>query len=146
MKRIFENQAPIAPPTERESLVWRRLFLVAAIYNFAWGSFVVLFPEVPFRLAGMALPNYLSLFQGIGMMVMVFGYGYWLISRDPIRFGHYAWLGLAGKVLGPIGFVYACTKGELSLAFGINNIFNDVIWWVPFILFIKRFCPNPLAV
>lgn len=41
----------------------------AAIYNLAWGGFVVLYPELPFRWAGMPPPNYPEIWQCLGMVV-----------------------------------------------------------------------------
>ncbi len=43
-----------------------RLLTFAAVYNLASGGFVILFPTLPFRLAGMEPPNYTALVQGLG--------------------------------------------------------------------------------
>ena len=69
------------------------------------------------------------------MIVGVYGVGYWIAARDPIK--HYAivLVGLMGKVFGPIGFVGAVVKGTLPLSFGVMIIFNDLIWWPSFIFF-----------
>ena len=51
---------------------------IAAVYNILWGSFIVLFPSLPFQWAGMTVPNYPCLCQCIGMIVGVYGVGYWI--------------------------------------------------------------------
>jgi hypothetical protein len=46
---------------------------------------MVLFPDSIFRMAGLPPLDYPFLVSGIGMMVAVYGYGYWVISREPRR-------------------------------------------------------------
>lgn len=129
---------------ERDLLKYKRWFFAAAVYNVVWGVAVILDPVTPFRLFGAEAPNYPSLFQAIGMMVMVFAYGYWLIAKDPIRYAPYVWIGLMGKIFGPIGFVYAASKGELPWTFGITILTNDIIWWPAFIAFARKYASRPL--
>jgi hypothetical protein len=104
----------------------------AAIYNLAWGGFVVLYPELPFRWAGMPPPNYPELWQCIGMMVGVYGVAYALAARDPIRYWPIVLAGLLGKILGPIGFLHAALAGRLPWRAGWTIVSNDLIWWLPF--------------
>lgn len=122
---------------------WRLWFTAAAAYNLAWGTFAILFPTLPFTLAGMDAPNYPSLFQAIGMIVLVYGLGYWYIARDPVRFAPFVWIGLLGKTFGPIGFLFAALTGELPWAFGVTIIFNDLIWWPAFWKFALRYAGLP---
>jgi hypothetical protein len=105
----------------------------AAIYNLAWGAAVVLFPLAPFRWAGMDLPNYPELWQCIGMIVGVYGVGYWIAASDPRRHWPIVLVGLLGKILGPIGFVSAAARGTLPWVAGWTIVTNDLIWWLPFI-------------
>ncbi len=122
---------------------YRGWFYAAAVYNVVWGTAAVLAPEAFFRLAGMPPPNYPALFQCIGMMVLVYALGYFYIARDPERYGVFVWIGLLGKVFGPLGFVFALIKGELPLVFGWTIVFNDLIWWPAFIAFALKFAPPP---
>jgi hypothetical protein len=69
------------------------------------------------------------------MMVGVYAIGYWLIARDPERFGPFVYIGLAGKILGPLGFLWAACQGQLPWSFGWVNVTNDVIWLPAFIGF-----------
>jgi len=104
----------------------------AAVYNLAWGAFAILFPRVPFDWLGIEPPNYLSLWQCIGMIVGVYGVGYAIAAVDPLRHWPIVLVGLLGKILGPIGFVGAATRGELPWLAGLTIVSNDLIWWVPF--------------
>lgn len=110
-----------------------RLLMFAAVYNLTWGVLVILFPTLPFRLAGMEPPNYPALVQGIGMIVGVYGIGYALAARDPVTQWPLVLVGLLGKLLGPIGFVYAASIGEFPWVAGLTIIANDLVWWLPFI-------------
>lgn len=110
----------------------------AAAYNLVWGGFVVLFPLTMFRWLDMPLPNYPEIWQCVGMVVGVYGIGYALAARDPLRHWPIVLVGFLGKVFGPIGYLQAVFMGTLPWRFGLNNITNDVIWWVPFALILRR--------
>ncbi|WP_428389570.1 alkyl hydroperoxide reductase [Mucisphaera sp.] len=114
---------------------WMSVVLwLAAVYNLLWGGAAVLFPAVFFTAAGMEPPEYLWLWQCVGMIVGVYGIGYGCAALDPARHWPIVLVGLLGKVFGPIGFAQALWLREITPAFGINIIFNDLIWWVPFAL------------
>jgi hypothetical protein len=114
---------------------WMSVVLrVAAIYNILWGAFMVVFPLTVFRVLGMALPNYPEIWQCVGMIVGVYGVGYWIAARNPVVHWPIVLVGLLGKVLGPIGFLQAAIEGRLPWSFGLINVTNDLIWWIPFSL------------
>jgi peroxiredoxin len=118
---------------------WMKLVLAAAgFYNIVWGALVVLAPSLFFDWAGMQQPNYPELWQCIGMIVGVYGVGYWIASGDPIRHWPIVLVGLMGKVLGPLGMVKALMDGRFPLSFAWINVTNDLIWWVPFTLILIR--------
>lgn len=119
--------------------VWMTRWLrAAAIYNVFWGAWVVLFPSSYFTWVGMEPPRYPELWQCVGMIVGVYGLGYWAASRDPLRHWPIVLVGLLGKILGPIGFLQAIVKGSLPLGFGATLLTNDFIWWIPFALILWR--------
>ncbi|MFM8613048.1 MAG: alkyl hydroperoxide reductase [Actinomycetota bacterium] len=105
---------------------------LAAIYNLAFGAGAVLFPSVWFEAAGLAQPNYPSLWQCIGMIVGVYGVGYWIAARDPRTHWPIVLVGLLGKVLGPIGFLGAVVSGRVPIEAGLIIVTNDLIWWPGF--------------
>ena len=77
------------------------------------------------------------------MMVGVYGYGYYLLARDPQRYAAFIWIGLAGKTLGPIGFLYNVATGGLPWTFAWVCLFNDVIWWPAFWSFALKHADPP---
>lgn len=110
----------------------------AAIYNVLWGAFVILFPDALFDWAAIERPNYPQIWQCVGMIVGVYGLGYWWAARDPERYWPVVATGLAGKILGPLGFVYSAVNGSLPWKFGWTILTNDLIWWIPFGLILWR--------
>lgn len=118
---------------------WMKWVLaIAAIYNLAWGLFVVLWPSVPFGWIGMPPPNYLSLWQCVGMIVGVYGIGYGIAAFDPMRHWPIILVGLLGKVFGPIGFLISASRGELPWIAGLTILTNDLMWWIPFTMILAR--------
>ena len=116
--------------------VW---FYVAAVYNLVWGLLAVLFPSVMLGAVGIGDLNYPQMFQVVGMIVGVYAYGYWLLARDPVRYAKFIWIGLIGKVCGPLGFVFYAVRGDLPWSFGWTILPNDLVWWPVFILFAWRY-------
>jgi len=110
----------------------RVVLLAAAAYNIIWGVSVVLFPSLIFRWLGMEQPNYPEIWQCLGMIVGVYGLGYGIAAFDPMRHWPIVFVGLLGKLLGPIGLLQAATQGPLPWRFGLLNVTNDLIWLAPF--------------
>lgn len=118
--------------------VMRCWLIAAGIYNLAWGAAVVLFPEAPFRLLDLPAPDYIMIWQCLGMVIGVYGVGYLAASRDPLRHWPIVLVGLLGKIFGPIGFLYYAARGDLPWAAGLTILTNDLIWWYPFTKILLR--------
>ena len=117
---------------------WMSLILrIAAVYNVVWGAWVVLFPNQFFELTGMEPLNHPMIWQGMGMVIGVYGLGYWWASFDPLRHWPIVAVGFLGKIFGPLGFVMNYFTGQAPAGFGWTLITNDLIWWVPFFLILK---------
>jgi small multidrug resistance pump len=110
----------------------------AAIYNLIWGGFIIFFPNALFDFAGLPRMNYPGVWQCVGMIVGVYGIGYWVAASDPIRHWPIVLVGFIGKILGPIGFIQSLYLGVFNLKFGLTIITNDLIWWIPFFLILKK--------
>jgi len=105
---------------------------LAGAYNLLWGAFVVLLPGAAFAALGMDSPRYPAIWQCVGMIVGVYGAGYLVAARAPLRHWPIVLVGFLGKIFGPIGFVQAAWTGQLPWELGFTIITNDLIWWVPF--------------
>jgi len=113
------------------------VLLLAGVYNLVWGGIVVLAPGWSFGVLGVdpdALDAMtLAIWQCVGMIVGVYGIGYLVAARDPIRHWPIVLVGFLGKIFGPIGFAKAVFVDEIfPLRFGWTIVTNDLIWWIPF--------------
>lgn len=118
---------------------WMRGWLLAAAgYNLLFGAWAIMFPEALFLWAGTPAPNYPELWQCIGMIVGVYGIGYAIAAGDPYRHWPIVLVGFLGKIFGPIGFAQALWQGALPLKFGAILLSNDLVWWIPFALILRR--------
>lgn len=124
------------PPRTLPTPPWMRHWLLAAgLYNMIWGSAMVLAPIWTLNLLGVSPPTtelWPQLWACIGMIVGVYGLGYVIASRDPAKHWPIVLVGLLGKILGPIGFVDAATRGLLPWSMGVTILTNDLLWWIPF--------------
>ena len=112
---------------------YKNLFALAALYNISWGVIIILFPNLMFQAFEIPPINYPFLMSGIGMFVGVYGYGYWVVSKEPLKYPQLVVIGLLGKVLGPIGWAYNVYLGVIPLKTMWVNVFNDCLW-IPFFI------------
>lgn len=62
----------------------------------------------------------------------MYGLLYWEVARRPERGWLIAAVGLLGKILGPIGLAVLIANGTWPLSTIILCLTNDLIWWIPF--------------
>ena len=120
---------------------WMKIVLwLAAVYNISWGAVTIFYPSFFFTFAGMPYTNYPEIWQCVGMIVGVYGVGYAIAASNPYRHWPIIFVGLLGKILGPIGFIAAYYASRFTLKAGMLNVTNDLIWWIPFtIILIKAY-------
>jgi hypothetical protein len=118
---------------------WMKWVLIlAGIYNICWGIFTIIFPSAYFTFAGMQTNNYPEIWQCVGMVVGVYGIGYFIAASDPYRHWPIVLVGLLGKILGPIGYINALMHERFTPKAGITNITNDLIWLIPFTIILVK--------
>jgi hypothetical protein len=122
---------------------WHRaVFVVAGLYNIGWGLFSALDPQWLFRFASMPPSNYPEIFACLGMVVGLYGILYLEVARVPERGWLLAAVGLTGKVLGPVGLFRLIATGTWPPATIILCATNDLIWWLPFALYLYDAWPS----
>ena len=125
------------PNNERSLAKYRPWFYAAAVYNAAWGIATILLPNAFFQLIGVGPLDQPALWRVVGMFLLVYAPAFWWVARDPGRHPHLVLIATAGKVLGPIGFVFAYAAGELPGRVGFLLIGNDFIWLPAFFLYLR---------
>ena len=111
---------------------------LAALYNIFWGSWAVFFPNHFFELVGMEPLNHPMVWQGMGMVIGVYGLGYWWASYNPLVHWPIVAVGFLGKIFGPLGFVFNYLNESVPFEFIYTLITNDFIWWIPFFLILRK--------
>lgn len=119
----------------------RITFSLAGCYNMLWGLYAALDPQWLFRFADLPPLNHPAIFACLGMVVGLYGILYLEIARVPERGWLLAAVGLLGKLLGPAGLLVLIAEGQWPLASAVLCLTNDLIWWVPFALYLKDAWP-----
>lgn len=119
----------------------RRVFVVAGCYNVLWGLWTMVDPQWFFRFTGLPLLNHPAIFACLGMVVGLYGAVYWEVARRPERGWLLAAVGLVGKTLGPIGMLWLIANGEWPASAVVLCLTNDLIWWIPFALYLHDAWP-----
>ena len=140
----------IVPPPEpefRRMMIPRRrwhrgVFIAAGLYNIGWGIYAALDPQWLFRFAQMPLANHPQIFACLGMVVGLYGILYLEVARVPERGWLLAAVGLTGKILGPMGLAVLLWQGVWPLATIVLCLTNDLIWWIPFLLYLRDAWPR----
>ena len=117
---------------------YRLIFAAAAAYNILFGLWASLFPLAFFNVFKLDPPRYPSIWACLGMVVGLYGVGYAYAAWRLDRAFPFIAIGLAGKVLGPIGWF---TTNELPWRTFPLIVFDDLIWWIPFSMFLLEGTP-----
>ena len=112
------------------------VFLLAGVYNISWGAYAAYDPQWLFRFSGLPPINHPQIYQCLGMVLALYGLLYLEVARLPERGWLIAAVGLLGKILGPIGLAIAITNRTWPGSTIILCLTNDVIWWIPFGLYL----------
>lgn len=120
----------------------RTTFALAGTYNVLWGAYAAVDPQWLFRHAGMTPMNHPAVFRTLGLVLALYGVLYLDVARDPENGWLVAAVGLAGKVLGPLGFAWLVLSGQWPLAAAVLVLTNDLVWWLPFGLYLRDAWPR----
>jgi hypothetical protein len=118
------------------------VFVIAGIYNIAWGLYAVYDPQWLFRFSGLAPLNHPQIFQCLGMVVGLYGFVYFEAARIPENGWVLAAVGLVGKILGPIGLAISIWNQIWPKSTIVLCLTNDLIWWIPFSIYLYDAWPS----
>jgi hypothetical protein len=117
--------------------LFRIAFALAGCYNLAFGLWAGFWPNAFFDWFTIDPPRYPGIWACLGMVVGVYGLLYWYAATRLDAAWPVIAVGLLGKVLGPIGMVLSIGD-DWPRRLALICIYNDVIWWLPFGLFLLR--------
>ena len=105
---------------------WQRIaLLVAGLQCLIWGVFIIAWPE-------------LFLWQGTGLVIVLFGVGYTIASTNPMQHWVIILIGMLSKSLGPIGMAWTVYQEHVSRRVLFLIPINDLIWLSPFALILLQ--------
>jgi hypothetical protein len=117
--------------------LFRITFALAGCYNLAFGLWAAVWPLAFFQLFEIPSPRYPGIWACLGMVVGLYGLLYWHAASKLEAAWPIIAVGLLGKVLGLVGMV-ASFGDEWPRRLGMICVYNDLIWWLPFGLFLVR--------
>ncbi len=110
----------------------RVVLTLAAAHNVLAGIAMIVFYHEAYKMLGLAKPELNLPLQLVGMLVGLFGVGYWFVVRNPVENRNLLLLGLWSKALGSLLGIYYVLLGELPVAFLPILFFADIIYLLPF--------------
>ncbi len=120
---------------------WSRIFLGAALFNFAMGIPIMFFPAWSYRLAyhigNHEVANTYRFFSDFGFTVVAIGIGYFLVSLDVTKNRGIVWLGIIGKLYDVVVLSYRFIIG-VAASIVLMPAIVDGVFVVLFILFLYQ--------
>jgi CDP-diglyceride synthetase len=130
---------PAAPQTQKPLLKWMKFVLrFVAVFNVLAGLFMLIGYHETYKIIGMNKPDISFPIQLVGILVGLFGVGYYLVAKNPVENRHVLMLGFWSKLLGSCLGTYYVVRGQLPLRFVAVYFFADVIYLPPFYLILQR--------
>lgn len=125
------NEPPLKP--------WMLAVLrVVAVYNVAAGAAMLVFYHEAYRLLGLEKPEVSLPLQLVGVMVALFGIGYWLVANSPVENRHLLLLGFLSKLSGSVLGCWWVARGQLPPVFLALLFVGDVVYLPPFAIMLRR--------
>lgn len=126
-------------PREKVLAKWMKFVLrFAACFNVSAGFFMLVLYHETYKIIGMTKPDISFPIQLVGLLVGLFGVGYYLVARDPLLNRNLLLLGFWSKFLGSCLGTYYVFIGKLPWTFVLVYFFADVIYLPPFYLIWRR--------
>ena len=123
-------------PRLRPWMTWLLWFVGG--YNLLAGVGMFCFYHEGYKLLALEKPQMNLPIQLVGLLVGLFGVGYWMVASHPQENRNILVLGFWSKALGSmLGIYYVCV-GKLPLVFLLLLFFSDIIYLPPFYIILRR--------
>lgn len=118
---------------------WMRFLLrFVAVYNVLAGLAMLVFYHEAYKLLGLKKPEVNLPIQLVGVLVGLFGVGYWLVASRPVENRNLLLLGFWSKALGSVLGIYYVWLGKLPPVFLVFLFLGDIVYLPPFAVILKR--------
>ena len=122
--------------------LWQKMFFIGSLWNISIGLFGLFFYDFAIKMlfgAQAVTDNLLALifFRFFMIAVIIFGAGYWAVSRDLLANRAVVWMGLIAKLLIFFTFVYYYILGPATW-FSVFGCSGDFAFSILFILFLYQ--------
>lgn len=133
-RRQQENEDRVPPLTPwMKSLLW-----FAGGYNLLAGAGMLCLYHEGYKVLGMSKPEVNLPVQLVGVLVGLFGVGYWLVAGNPVENRNLLMLGFCSKALGSVLGVYYVLAGKLPVFFLAILLVSDIVYLPPFAIIVRR--------
>jgi len=109
-----------------------------AFFNVGAGLFMLIGYHETYKIIGMDKPKISFPIQLVGILVGLFGVGYYLVAKNPVENRNVLTLGFWSKFLGSCLGTYYVIRGDLPVRFVAVYLFADIIYLPPFYLIMRR--------
>ncbi|MBK1827113.1 hypothetical protein [Haloferula rosea] len=109
-----------------------RLLVVAGIYHLLFCLWTNAWPHHYFDWFGVERPRHPMMWRGMGLISGVFGLGFLIAARSPVRHWAIVLVGFIKFNLVLILFVLAAIEGAVPMGVGLLVGLDDLLWWFPF--------------
>ena len=118
---------------------WMNVLLrFVAVFNVLAGLFMLFLYHETYKIIGMDEPKLSFPIQLVGILVGLFGVGYYLVAKNPVENRNMLMLGFWSKFLGSCLATFYVVRGDLPPRFVAVYFFADIIYLPPFYLIMRR--------
>lgn len=109
-----------------------RLLIAAGVYHLLFAVWVNFWPNLYFDWIGCDRPNHPVMWRGLGLLSGVFGLGFLIAARSPIRHWPIVLIGFIKFNFVLVALVMALIDGPLPREILALVAVDDLVWWFPF--------------
>jgi small multidrug resistance pump len=136
---VFSDVTAHSASHEAALRPWMKFLLrFAALYNLAAGANMLLFTDEGFKFLEMTLPTPTWPTQLLGLLVALFGIGYWMVASRPVQNRDLLLLGFWSKLLGSALSLYHWRVGNVPYQFVLLVVVSDMIYLPPFWIILRH--------
>jgi small multidrug resistance pump len=107
-------------------------------YNLLAGLSFLVFYHESFKLLGVPKPEFLLPVQLVGILVGLFGVGYWMVAWNPLENRNVLLLGFLSKLLGSVLAIVSVVVGAAPPILLLMVFVSDIVYLPPFWRILRR--------